>query len=1173
MKKLKFVSFFFLIAFFLLNLINNLSAAELVGKIVSIQGEVKIKKSGANAFQPAKINEELFNGDSIQTSRASKAALLFLDESQMILNENTALEVKNVVKSARLTPATAKTAEAKEGDNQSNYNLPKGGAWIRNKNEKFNFKINTPSVTAAIRGTEFMTQVNDDGTSLVTMLEGQVQLSNKFGETILNPGEEGLTIPGQAPTKRIIVNPEDAVQWALYYPGLFSYNDVPQEYSNSMDIGNPERKITSQAIKYLREGKALEAYNLMLPYAQKDQFSSIPYCIFGYSAMLAGKTADAEKAFLTAIEKTPDNHLAYSLLSQLYIAQNKKEPARANAEKALSYSDKSPISNLSMALVKISYFKPDEAQKYLKKSIEIDKTFVPAYIYLSKIYIGADELDLARDTIEEAKKNGGYDAEILTIAGFIRIAYRDYKSAIEYFNKAIELNPAIGEPHLGLGMCQFRYREEDRALSSFLTATLLEPRISLYQSAVAKALYELRSFDRSLEVWDYAKELDKNDPTPYFYRGVALSDLNRPGEAIKELNKSIELNDNQAIFKSKLMLDRDESVRNTSLARAYTMLGLVDWGYSKAVTAQKKDPTNSSAYLFLRDVYQASRQRTGAATSANWLYYLLSPSNQNSFSSGGTIGSTFATATDYTQMFEKPYFRAIGAAEVGQWDNNNAQQFGLSANAYGGIPGVAAQTAHTYLNNESYLNKEETTRVRDHELAVKADPTLHDSFIIEVVNSDSNIMLPTALYSNIDNPPINFERDFSFNKFNLGYTHRFNPNTTFYSMLTYRTTDHDWNDYYRADDPSRYLYSITTRDRELPFDMLNIQAHNQIVYGKHTIIGGIDYFNGDQDFNDLLTYNLYYKEVLQKNYSQVIKNSYSTPYRTFSVYLQDYFRPSNNVILEFGAAYETVKNSPQSLAGIEEEVYNSHINPFFGANIILSDKHTLRFVLQQHLQTHLLENFSLMPPDVAGFPWQLNVDNGALIKEAGISFDSQWDENTFTIIKFLANEISNDLYQSYRNNQNQADLDLVTWKTKRYMAQAALNRILTNELGLNCQLSAKKIDRDLEFVPGTEERYKDSSHSDYYEYQANLNLGYVHRTGWFSYLKNSYVYQDLKYRDNESFYNANFEIYKEFGRKNAEIGIIVNNIFNSEFDYEEEPVAFETFYPSRNIMLRLAILY
>ena len=132
-----------------------------------------------------------------------------------------------------------------------------------------------------------------------------------------------------------------------------------------------------------------------------------------------------------------------------------------------------------------------------------------------------------------------------------------------------------------------------------LTATLLDPRAASYQTELGKALYQTRSFGRALEVYDYAKTLDPKDPTPYFYKGIGLSDLNRPGEAIQEINKSIELNDNVAMFRSRSLLDQDLAVRNYSLAKSYQQLGLNEWAYSKAVTAVKYYPHESSAHLFL----------------------------------------------------------------------------------------------------------------------------------------------------------------------------------------------------------------------------------------------------------------------------------------------------------------------------------------------------------------------------------------------------------------------------------------------------------------------------------------------------------------------------------------------------------------------------------------------
>jgi tetratricopeptide (TPR) repeat protein len=152
----------------------------------------------------------------------------------------------------------------------------------------------------------------------------------------------------------------------------------------------------------------------------------------------------------------------------------------------------------------------------------------------------------------------------------------------------------------------------DRGLAEMLTATLLEPRISLYQSELGKALYQVRSFDKSLEVYDYAKTLDHNDPTPYLYKGIALTDLNRPAEAVQQIKRAIELNDNRGVFRSRIMLDQDYAVSNYNLAKAYNELGLGSWAYSKAVTSVNKSPTTSSAYFFLAESYAGTTNRLGA---------------------------------------------------------------------------------------------------------------------------------------------------------------------------------------------------------------------------------------------------------------------------------------------------------------------------------------------------------------------------------------------------------------------------------------------------------------------------------------------------------------------------------------------------------------------------------
>lgn len=51
------------------------------------------------------------------------------------------------------------------------------------------------------------------------MLSGAVELRNDLGSVQLGPAEQGVAEPGQAPVKRLLVNPRERVQWVAAYPG------------------------------------------------------------------------------------------------------------------------------------------------------------------------------------------------------------------------------------------------------------------------------------------------------------------------------------------------------------------------------------------------------------------------------------------------------------------------------------------------------------------------------------------------------------------------------------------------------------------------------------------------------------------------------------------------------------------------------------------------------------------------------------------------------------------------------------------------------------------------------------------------------------------------------------------------------------------------------------------
>ena len=62
-------------------------------EVISLLGKVEIKSPQEAAFRPAKLKDPLNPGDQVRTLEKSRAKLWFRDETVLILNENTTMEI------------------------------------------------------------------------------------------------------------------------------------------------------------------------------------------------------------------------------------------------------------------------------------------------------------------------------------------------------------------------------------------------------------------------------------------------------------------------------------------------------------------------------------------------------------------------------------------------------------------------------------------------------------------------------------------------------------------------------------------------------------------------------------------------------------------------------------------------------------------------------------------------------------------------------------------------------------------------------------------------------------------------------------------------------------------------------------------------------------------------
>ncbi|MGH9198178.1 MAG: tetratricopeptide repeat protein, partial [Acidimicrobiia bacterium] len=195
------------------------------------------------------------------------------------------------------------------------------------------------------------------------------------------------------------------------------------------------------------------------------------------------------------------------------------------------------------------------------------------------------------------------------------------------FDRAIARDPADPLPRLGLGLAKIRDGDLDTGTEDIEIAASLDPNNSLVRSYLGKAYFEQKRGGLAATEFEQAKLLDPKDPTPWFYDAIQKQTTNQPVEALHDLEKAIELNDNRAVYRSRLLLDQDLAARSAALGRIYRDLGFEQLALVEGWKSVNTDPSDYSGHRLLADSYSAVPRHEVARVSELLRSQLLQPTN------------------------------------------------------------------------------------------------------------------------------------------------------------------------------------------------------------------------------------------------------------------------------------------------------------------------------------------------------------------------------------------------------------------------------------------------------------------------------------------------------------------------------------------------------------------
>ena len=596
-------------------------------------------------------------------------------------------------------------------------------------------------------------------------------------------------------------------------------------------------------------------------------------------------------------------------------------------------------------------------------------------MWLSSKYVGK-----ALDAAERALDLNPGLARTQTVLGFARLLQIEIKAAKAAFEKALRLDQADPLPRLGLGLAKIREGGLAQGRGEIEIAVSLDPNNSLLRSYLGKAYFEEKREKQASEQFGIAKDLDPLDPTPWFYDAIQKQTLNRPVEAIEDLQRSMALNDNRAVYRSRLLLDEDLAARGVSLARVYDDLGFQWLALNEGWKSLNTDPANHSAHRFLADSFFSLPRHDIARVSELLQSQLLQPVNimpiqpqlaeSRTFFSGGA-GPRDSSYNEYTPLFERDRLALLlggVAGERGTFADEVVQS---------GTVGRFSYSLGQYHSETGGFRPNNQERSNIYEAFAQAGITPRTSVQMEYRHSEFDA---GDLYAFFD--PEAFSRQSreknKMDVFRFGVHHSFTPRSDLIGSFMYGT----WDGGTTIANPDRVPFNLMD-------DIAGTGVELQHIYRaeRFNLIAGAGYFNTEDD----RTFTIY---IPGMDLSLFTKPDISHS----NFYLYSHLNYPESLTWTVGVSVDRFE-------GGANDIDTTQVNPKLGVTWTPIPGTTLRGAVFRTFKRTLLTNQTIEPTQVAGFNQFFDDGEGTDAWRYGVGLDQKLTDRVFAGGEFSWREL------------------------------------------------------------------------------------------------------------------------------------------------------------------------
>jgi tetratricopeptide (TPR) repeat protein len=912
-------------------------------KITSIQGVVEIRKNSTNMWVLAKLNDDICTGNSLRTASNSRATLQIQNETFMVLKEHSTVRFSSA-------------QQSKKGVFSDIMSLFSGEAFFRSRRSR-ELSIETPFVNAMHEGTEFLVKVTKDNTQVI-VFNGIVLANNSEGQVRISEGQSAIAFEGRAPVIGPGIELRDAVQWTLYYPPVIDYQSIRQNKSNQL------LKPVLDTFRLNDLTGALERLNSIKEAGRNADY----HILYASLLLIVGQVQQAQIHLDQVQQDSVQNANVLALRSMIALAKNEQQQALKLAQQAQKINPQMAAPKIALSYVYQSLFDVEKALKSATQAVDALPDNGLAWARVAELQLATGNVDASMVAAKKAQILNPQLAKTNTVLGFAQLASLNLNEAEQSFHIAIQRAPSDPLARLGLGLAKIRQGHIKSGTKEMEVAANLDPDNALIRSYLGKAYYEQRRGDIASTEYAIAKDLDPNDPTPWFYDAIHKQTVNRPIEALHDMQKAIELNDNRAVFRSRLLLDQDLAARSASLGRIYHDLGFEQLGRLSGWKAVTSDHGDYSAHRLLSDNYTALPRHEIARVSELLQSQLLQPINltpvQPKLAESNILlldgqGPSAASFNEFNPLFAR---NRLALQTSGVYGNNDS--WGEEVTQSGVWNNVSYSLGQFHYQTDGYRDNNDF------------DTDIYSAFVQGAITPTLNIQ---AEYRNRQTDSGDLRLNFDPADFST------------FNRSRVRHNSYRFGGRYEPFQHSKFLFSFIYGDRKSKLTQSNseILSDEDGLTGEAQYIGRTDWVNYQVGGG---AYHTNFKRDIRS--ARPSKDQFEIDQH--NVYGYANIKLPYDMTWTLGLSYDSYQQADYKL---------DEINPKIGVQWNLSKYLRLRAAGFKTVKRTFLANQTIEPTQIAGFNQFYDDANGSQAWRYGGAIDATFSKNLYTGVEFTRRDI------------------------------------------------------------------------------------------------------------------------------------------------------------------------